>query len=1812
MIATLSWRDLGVLLAQLTETLELELEVDVEHRLVGALAIAVIHILDNVNEKANTGESGLSVGPVNSVFVASMFGTMVRACARCIGRGNGREEDGSWVVGLAVRSVARSLYRGAGAGVVPFDRDAVLAGITAGSLGTRTKSPLRPPASKRQRSVDPQPTAGSLVAALASALDGRQSSDRNGRRLTTAQKCAIRILRASGNHVIKHLADEVGRTGATNNIAIAKALTELCCALVARGCDAVVRKQQQQQQQQQCLGAGNQDRNPDNDDDDSLLTGDLFACIRDTVPLVPVASSVRSPSPDADAALERLIGSVSELANALVASVFRPLLVAAPKPKQNKGTGTAAGDLAATDIDSAVLLAPIYAECVGSRDRCYQWAALCRMATWLSDTEPASSSSAPLGRVLDAGPSLAAGRLCWLQILSSNGLHQTPGTRTTMSVWLLLLSESLAHVLGTYPQQQQQPKLRGGDGRKRRPLFLQTEKSQIRVFSAVASLLSMLPHQLRCIDATAETTAVASSSSSSVPVLLYSCVSSCEQLLLLVRPQAASMGLFWLHGPSSTVDWRRQRGEDSGGDDDGGNEREEEHDDDDDDEDEDEGGVLGHHGTSVIPANYVFGPPQQQQHRGAGGGRRLGDPDSLAADFAAGSSLERKVSEESQHEARIAGVFVGLDRTLQEIAAAAATMPSHHDGGNGGSQARTADIRQRHRVLVLCVRTALLWMRMFAAGARDNAGRQIRILEGLPSSGAIWINSDRIIVHKPATDWARLQRIPVASGSTSAAGVYRPAVARVLRFLMALAAWPFLADSTRCDVIVECLRQTPASNRGSATEPDPNGADAAGGRLAHSQCHGLASLSAASPRDLSGLAFTALQTLASIGGVRVRLFEGDPGMLRPPHVQVRDRAPPSSEALTHLAMRVGSTNLLLHPQLLARATSRPRCFALDSAARAFVALQMWLDLIGAVVRHSFFRSFLGARRFARWWCLALAASARHLVATTSRGADAGWLRTALTVPMHLASWQQHLATSGGAASDFTHLRPRPAADSSDNNISSANYWDAKLFGWLAALDQKLTSGVLEAASTPGSGDALTPRHPRSVLRIVYFCACRLWLSVPLLNGSSTQQQHPPMVLRVCRDVWGVAAEMLQFLARLLRQPAVRRRFVAPRSGLVDGFGSVLSTLALGPACYPSAIAGILRFSSANDDDEDGGSGFIAAAEAGEEYDGGGGSDLITIPLFDSPDSAAASTGADSSGSDGDGSAQESAIERLLLQAAAKHPPGSGSAIHHAQGSAASTLDDYYSRRMQRALWTNYTNQLQQLPSILLFSRPTTTAATASTAMASEPTDQQQPPLLLPAAAAALDGAGNTCDSACVSDSSHGHHHADTTRWLVDSDNVLRRLLAPLVHSANHRRLARRSHLAALWNAVACWFPQQCVLRTMREAAAIAIAAATQNHNHHHQQQLHLATEAEAEAAPFLFRRMCVSAAFLLPPPLSDATNDNNNTVSSMLECLVAQLVAEATEAEENNNSSSSNNGREDGGRGAAHDALLFLAWRHRDKVLHKVAVCARKLDRAAGMAVSKISEAWSDGGKGQGTVIMLSGYHREEATTTATTASAAGSASDNGDDGDSAPVLAPIPLALGFLVSQSRVFRAMLTGPFREAEAVDRTEGSMGQTASCSLHCSHATLADLAAIVRRCTMSSGSSHHHDSGSPGLCQLSAQLEVLYSAGRLANALHLAVVYDLRHLVVLLLWFFIDRLGRGIIPDPGRRSDDLVCLWLFSLLYRDNGVLSDALGDTDASAAAVDALGAAVLLCLDQVDTLDTIGSNAELFVSTLRFVLLDSE
>ncbi|KAJ1727322.1 hypothetical protein LPJ72_005995, partial [Coemansia sp. Benny D160-2] len=314
-IAALGWRDLGALLAQLAETLELELEMELEldavHRLVGALAIAVIHILDTA------GEGGLSAGPVNSVFAASMFGTLVRGCARCVGR----EEDGAWVVGLAVRAVARCLDS-RGGGAAPFARDAVLAGITAGSFGTEAakRSPRRPPDSKRRRSADSAPAATSscLAAVLVSALGGHQPSAAGGCRPTAAQKCAVRILRAGGNRVTRHLADEVGRTGAADgNAAAVRALTALCCALVARGCDAVAREKQHR-----CSGAASQDRIPDdNGDAGSLLTGDLFACIRDSVPLVPVPSSVRTSPPCANAALDRLIASVSALARTLVASV---------------------------------------------------------------------------------------------------------------------------------------------------------------------------------------------------------------------------------------------------------------------------------------------------------------------------------------------------------------------------------------------------------------------------------------------------------------------------------------------------------------------------------------------------------------------------------------------------------------------------------------------------------------------------------------------------------------------------------------------------------------------------------------------------------------------------------------------------------------------------------------------------------------------------------------------------------------------------------------------------------------------------------------------------------------------------------------------------------------------------------------------------------------------------------------------------------------------------------------------------------------------------------------------------------------------------------------------------------------------------------------------------------------------------------------------------------------------------------------------------------------------------------------------------
>ncbi|KAJ2400686.1 hypothetical protein GGI23_001882, partial [Coemansia sp. RSA 2559] len=1444
-ISGLDWRDLGALLAQLTEALDS----DKSSRSVSALAATALHMHGAKGEGSQA----------NAAFVTAMFGRMVEACARCV-----RAADRS-----SVYPVVRCIARCVRSPQTAFDPAAVLSGITAGACepdSTRSK--------KRRRRIAGE---ADLCVVLTCALD---STSNNASALA-----AIRVLRA--HNVLRYLALSSGT----------EAVSDLCHALVVRGCDSVGSQTQE--------------------------TGDLFACIRDTMPLAGSADIAQEGGMSVGALL--IFDPVMRLVELLAKRVFRPLLA-----------------------DSSAL----YGECARLRVRCYQWAALCRMATWLALAQPTGTAA--------AAAALAEGaHVCWLQIVRDPPCAEADDS--IRGVWLLLLSESLAHTACLYPQQQKHS--------KQNALFLQTEESQIRVFTAVASLLAVLPLELERI------------AGESPLALLYSCVVSCERLLMLVRPRAASMGLFWLHGTASRAKGAEAEGE----------------------EEEAEEETPFDCGKTTL-AKYIFSAQQSEQ----------------SIDRSAADDIARMVGEEAVHEERIAGVFAGLDSAVKAM------------GAEG-----------RGRLAVRCLRTALLWIRMFASGARDNVGWQTRVLEGLRSA------------HKPATDWARLQRIPVACDRQARsegkpASTFRPMVARVLRLLMALAMRPFLK---------------------------PDGGDAQDLLLVlplDSEEHAsvikcLATL--VSLRELKALSFSALQILASVAGVRLRLFSNsrDPSDLRPPHVQVRDRTPPSSEALLHLAMQLGATALLLHPRLLVRAIEcldpETRASSSSPGERTFVSLQMWLDIVGAVVRHSFFRSFLDAAAFRRWWCLALAASVRSIAKCCRLGVAARDLRMALLVPMHLASWQQYLDTAGPAIRGFTHIMPLLASMN-----EKVRQDDARLFGWLQSLEgEKALLLFPEAMATPSSSSC-------SIIPIVYFCACKLWLSVPMLTTEPSEADRP-MVARVCRDVWGIAAEMLHLLVRILHQHlSVYRSFVAPSSGLVEDFAVVLSTLTAGHAEFPCVVANIVasnselpspaQHSSSDKDDRSRNNGKDKYEENVAS------SDLITIPLFDSdpptPATSAAAAlsytlGDENDGGSGSSSApgnEDSVVDRLLRQTA--HQSASGSTTHQTRTSRIATLEEYYSNSMLSILWTNYTDQLKQFPCSLIFSRTTKTTA--------EPAE------------------------------------VDMARWLDDPDNILRRLFVPLLSSVEQQhRLCR--HPSALWAAMAHTFPEQSIFRTM-----------------HH-----------ASANPLMFLRMSESAAFLLPLSATWSTQ-----MSAMLKCLVAHVVA-TNEA----------------------DALLFLALRRRDAVLRNVRLCARQLDDAAEYAASTLSESLHSAEVDQRTVVALSGRNIDSTL-------------------DAAPVLVP----LDFLVRQSDVFRAMLTGPFREAVGAAHRDSTGRQLL---VQSDHATLADLFAIVRAMDQQS-------------LLVSAQLESSYSVERLAECLRLADFYDMRLLVVVLVWFFIDRVvGRAhVIP-----ADSAV--WLLSVLYRDNNVLVAAFGGLADSSAAVKALGAVVLLCSDRLDLPDIIGGNVELFVETLRFV-----
>ncbi|KAJ1987809.1 hypothetical protein GGI25_005573 [Coemansia spiralis] len=1559
LIKDMGWRDLGVLLAKLTKQLEENTmadqpqNVDTMVRCLAALAGAVMHMLTvarNTREFDAAGE----ITSVNAKFVTKMFAAMAtRASHIC-------QSSASAFLPIAypvLRSIASALRIDDSETVSSqladaFDPGSVLSGITYASDESQKQH-----RSKRRRVADngadtaPHEQASTgfgypvdILRVLAFVLKDPAQ--------TAAHKHAIRILRAQNNHIIKTL----GGQQDCMDMEDLCALQELCHALIIRGCGVLKDK----------------DENSKSD----TYIGDLFACIRDILPLVRLDSSVKQTD-EGICSLSLLAADIAAMCKLLL-TVFKALALCT-FGKQS--------------------MYPIFAR---MRHRCYQWAALCRATTWITIYGFKDASSA--GDYTDFYAE--GGRICWLQIIDSE-----PVANNNLPIWLLLLSESLAHIALSFPQSHTPNHVQ--------PLFLRSEESQIRVFSAIASLLASFAQHFDKIHR-----------NESLRFLLLSCIATCERLLLKMKPSAASMGLFWIYNMNSLIP--------------------------------DNDDTFNCHKST--PLQYIFRPPPlnsstevpnindkwaeelqkgnlkdaysmftRKSDQPNGGADRLDD-------------LARLSREETVHENKIAGVFAALD-TLLEIS----SDPSN---------------KAATKTFVVAFRTTLMWIRMFATGARNNVGRQMRILENLPRSSN-WLNSENLVLYKPATDWARLQRIPVASNrqtteSTKIDSVdsepdtYKPMVARVLRFFAAIAAWCFLKDEREA-TIVRCLGNE-------APDAALANSDA---RNSYSRCKCLETL--LTKKEFDKTAFSSLQILSSILGVRSHWQSSDIGQLRLPHVQVRDRSPPSSEALIQLAMQMGICNVMLDPQLLAYYIEAVHSGKLQQGTRAFSSIQIWLDMIGNVVRHSLFRSYLGGlsgsagadtsrraaglgpasqKSFLLWWRMALAASAWCLLDILgSANMNAERLRLALVMPSHLASWQQHLPATESALKGFFKLQ---SSTSSDKHLS-------KLYGWLESL-----------LHLPGARSS-------SVLHIVYFFACRLWLSLPLLDYKHSELQNA--VLHISRDVWGIAAELLQLLMRMLHQPVVHKLFVESR--LVCEFSNILVQV-VAKTGIPNAISDILSIGAKVN---------IPSPQPITTED----SDMITIPFFESDlqiEECISDCDVMASSLD-HADLEENVFDKLLRETT------ESAKLDHKQQQQ--QLEEYYKPTMQAELWTNYMDQLLRLPAIILFCRTT-----------GEHIDGKMPV--------------------------RSNGHVDMEMWLRDPDETLFQLFTPLLSVRNHL-----STPSTLWDSLYSEFSANSIVQTLKAATASD------------------------------FSKMAVSAAFLISDLTLVKRDGDQTVVSIMLERLVHGLIS--SDSERNIN------------------ALLFLAWRHQGSIFRRAAACAKQLELRASMMLEEMAEY-------PNSISPDINYRRISAQETDDLSSASLNLDGGnfyrsnkayntialcGYDMDSI-AQQPVEIKVDFLIDQSPVFRAMLTGNFLEAQAVGKGVRML------VLQNEHFAVVGIISILHMCV----TQEQH------LKTIAARLESKYTSDELARILLLAIYYDVQPVIVLLVWHFAGRIGEGQLA-----ADD--ALLVLAVVYRDK--LFRFFDETNSVAhdAASKSLGALVLLCLDQVNMVDTIGDDVEAFVQTIQFL-----
>ncbi|KAJ2459747.1 hypothetical protein GGI03_005463, partial [Coemansia sp. RSA 2337] len=856
-----------------------------------------------------------------------------------------------------------------------------------------------------------------------------------------------------------------------------------------------------------CLDALEQHRGAGGEAE-SVVTDGVFACLRDMIPLVavPLSNDKVQAAPRT-----RLLATLAKLCLEL-AALFR----------KHVADGT------------------IYVFCAAKRHRCYQWAVLCRLSTWATIRNYTGDKSL-------VEPAAEGGSVCWMHIACA------VVTDFESSIWLLLLVESLNYVVLEFPNPPR-PLESSQSTSVAKPLLIQTDESQVKVFTAVAMVLGRVG---RCTDALLVNPNLASQA------LLPGVVRVCTRILRLVSPTGASLGLF-----RPLLEGKRQQLSIA---------------------DVDSGSV-----DSL--SDYVFGFEIPLSSLSASAANASNPPLSQPREDVAPTLLAeqaREAAEELTHEATIANVFAALNSVANAIIIEVEGKPRV-----GGSTFMT-------------FRTILRWINVYASSARDNVNKQTHLLER-DHRDKIRIIGDKARLHKSATDWSRLQSISavrcigldvVTSNGDDRDEVttYRPVVVQALRILVALSLQSLLGDEHSQPVLLEQTltwdsEDKTSGSKGGDSKPHP----------VLLLCRALKRLLTGYDDEFSDVSFLALQILSSILGVRPYLVSRDVAELYLPHLHVREHSPRSTELLMHLAVQSGLARLMLEPAIVARFTRHVRDGSMLGSSTMLRAMQMWLDVTGNIVRHSLFRSHLSmfpmstvvplatvagsadgraSLDFSTWWSLALAASTRCLidVATMEGEADSHKTRLACIMPSHLLSWQAHIQASDIPATRLLDLRRYSASSSGISSNTGRAESIRQLLAWLVSFPQPAATHV-------------------SVLYPVYFLSCKLWLDVKVFDRPSCEQQ---LALQVCRDIWGISSDALLFLSRLVTQPSLRRVFA--KLGLVDDFASNVLTKLISRQSYPDLVSRCLRDRVKID----------YALSDHEQQLSDDISDLITIPLVES-------------------------------------------------------------------------------------------------------------------------------------------------------------------------------------------------------------------------------------------------------------------------------------------------------------------------------------------------------------------------------------------------------------------------------------------------------------------------------------------------------------------------------------------------------------------------------------------------------------------